>query len=347
MQSKTNWVSGMNKSWLLSGILFFLFFSVNTNAQQYKNLAFEGGGIRGIAYTGAIKVLEEHHITDSIENIAGTSVGAITAVLMSVGYSADELKKILFDLRVQKFNDGQWFFIGGQKRFRKQFGWYRGDRLEDWIGELIAAKTGHADLNFAQLHQLKLKDKKYKDLFITATNLSKQKAVVFSWQPYPNMQIKTAVRASMSVPLYFSAVFLDSAGNKVKKPKAENACDIFIDGGVLANYPLTTFDSGYVKGNPHTLGLKLERPEQLDYYKQSRDIAPYNIHHFTTYVSALYNLVIERLNRDTSFAYEDYRTIYISTSNMNPRVRHITTGQKEILYRNGKIDAGQFFSKQK
>ncbi len=337
--------SGVNRYWLLP-ILFFFLSVHTTNAQQYQNLVFEGGGIRGIAYTGAIKVLEERHVTDSITKVAGTSVGAITALLLAVGYSADELRDIMFSLKVQQFNDGQWFFIGGQKRFRKQFGWYRGDRLENWLGELVKAKTGNADLSFMQLHELVNKDKKFKDLFVTATDLSAQKAVIFSWRNYPNMQVRTAVRASMSVPLYFSAVFLDSAGNKVRKGRLAEA-HIFIDGGVLANYPLAIFDSGYAQGNPHTLGLKLERPEQIDQYKSSRDIAPYKIDHFTSYVSALYNLILERLNRDTAFAWEEKRTVYISTSNMNPRVKHITREQKEILYRNGKIDIGQFFSKQK
>jgi len=45
----------------------------------FKHLVFEGGGVRGIAYAGAIEVLESNGILNSIESVTGTSAGAITA----------------------------------------------------------------------------------------------------------------------------------------------------------------------------------------------------------------------------------------------------------------------------
>ncbi len=44
---------------------------------EYKNLVLEGGGIRGLAYPGALKVLEEKGIIKNIERVAGTSAGAL------------------------------------------------------------------------------------------------------------------------------------------------------------------------------------------------------------------------------------------------------------------------------
>jgi len=330
-------------------ILFFLLFiSGRGFAQPYNNLVLEGGGIRGIAYTGAIKELEAHGITDSLHNIAGTSVGAVAAALMSVGYTADELKQLMFGLKVQTFNDGRGIFIGGQRRTRKLFGWYRGDALEEWVGQLVKARTGSEHTTFTQLHVLALKDHRFKDLYVTATNLSQQRAETFSYLTYPDMEIKTAVRTSISVPLYFSAVFLDSNGHRLRKPSPQDRYGIFVDGGILANYPLGLFDTsatGNYKTNDRTLGLKLERPEQIGYFDAAnRDIAPYEIRNFSGYIAALYNLIIEKLNRDQAFRHEDYRTIYISTSNMNPRVRHITTAQKELLYDNGRQAAQKFFT---
>lgn len=80
-----------------------------TYSQQYENLVLEGGGIRGIAFTGALKILEEKQVLPQIERVAGTSVGAIVGALISVGYSSDELRNIMFDLKVQTFNDGEGF----------------------------------------------------------------------------------------------------------------------------------------------------------------------------------------------------------------------------------------------
>ena len=45
---------------------------------QFRNLVFEGGGVKGIAYAGAIGVLEERDILAGIQRVAGTSAGAIT-----------------------------------------------------------------------------------------------------------------------------------------------------------------------------------------------------------------------------------------------------------------------------
>ena len=47
-----------------------------------KNLALKGGGVLGIAYAGAIKVLEDQNILDGIEAVSGTSAGSIVATLL-------------------------------------------------------------------------------------------------------------------------------------------------------------------------------------------------------------------------------------------------------------------------
>ena len=113
--------------------------------QPYKYLVLKGGGIRGIAYAGALKVLEEKKITDGIEKVAGTSVGAITGALFSIGYTADQIEEIMYSQDIAAFNDGEGYFIGGQRRLRKKYGWYKGKKLEQWIGSLIKAH-----INFIQ-----------------------------------------------------------------------------------------------------------------------------------------------------------------------------------------------------
>lgn len=319
--------------------LIFLFICCKAHAQQYTNLVLKGGGVRGIAYAGAIKVLEEAGTTTTIERVGGTSVGAITGALFAVGYSAKEIEEILFDLNIAGFNDGQWFFIGGQQRFRKRFGWYKGKKLEDWLGKMVSEKTGSENTTLRQLHQLALSDRKFKDLYTVATNLSKQTPEVFSWETFPDLPIKTAVRASMSIPLYYGAVFIDSAGNVANKPSKNRRYNVYADGGLVANYPIAMFntasDSAAQIINLHTLGLKLERPEQIAYNTIGTGIAPYEIHTLRAYIGALYNLSMEQLNKGYSHEEERKHTIYISTSNFSPRVRHISDEQKRMLFENG------------
>jgi NTE family protein len=297
----------------------------------------EGGGIRGIAYVGALEELERRHVLDSIQNISGTSVGAMAGCLIAVGYKAAEVKELLYSLRVQSFNDGYWFFLGGQWRMRHLYGWYNGDVLEHWIDKLVAAKTGKTGLTLLELHELTLNNSIYKDLYVTASNLSKQRLVIFDWKHFPDMELATAVRASMSIPLYYKAMRLDSNGRKSESKTA----DVFVDGGLTMNYPLTVFDNG--SPNPQTLGLKLERPEQIDYYSKDKAIAPYHISNFRSYVGALYNLTIETLARKGSMEDEAFRTIYISTAGVNPKVKRVSKKQKDLLCQSGLEAAQRFF----
>ncbi|MCW3123695.1 MAG: patatin [Flavipsychrobacter sp.] len=321
------------------------------SAQQYKYLVLKGGGIRGIAYTGALKVLEEQNITPHIEKVAGTSVGAITGVLFCLGYSAKQMEDIMFGLNIKTFNDGRGYFIGGQKRVRKNYGWYRGNKLEQWIGKQIKEQTGNDNTTFLQLHLLAQKNSKFKDMYVTATNLTKQRLEIFSWETYPDMPVKTAVRASVSIPLYFGAVFMDSTGKIIEHPNKHSHYNVFADGGLLANYPITIFNSNHENTgdaiNEFTLGLKLDRPEQIAWYENNSGIAPYDIQSFTGYLSALYNLTIEQLNKCIPYTEEKKHTIYISTSNLSPRVRHITKEQKQLLFNNGAEAAKRFFEEKK
>ena len=208
---------------------------------------------------------------------------------------------------------------------------------------------GNVALTFGELHALHLNDSRYKDLFVTATNLTSQKAETFSWITHPTMKIGTAVRISISVPLYFTAVFLDSAGNPVRKPKLSEHYQVYVDGGILANYPVQVFDSiPLLTENDSlitnkTIGLKVERPEQLEWYKSSGYIAPFKINSFRQYIAALYNIVIENLNRKLPYEEERLSTIYINTDNTSPKVRKISRAQKQQLYERGKEAAEQFF----
>ena len=59
------------------------------------NLAFKGGGVLGIAYAGAIQVLQDQKILQQVQRVAGTSAGAITAALVSLKYTAEEIYSIV------------------------------------------------------------------------------------------------------------------------------------------------------------------------------------------------------------------------------------------------------------
>ena len=102
-------------------IIAVLLFNLSPFSQP-RNLVFEGAGIRGIAYSGAIRQLEERNILQGIQRVGGTSAGAITALLLSIGYTSHEISDIINSTSFKKFNDGKFFFFGGINRFKKYYG---------------------------------------------------------------------------------------------------------------------------------------------------------------------------------------------------------------------------------
>ena len=62
-------------------------------------LVLSGGGAKGYAHLGALKVLEKENI--KIDYIAGTSIGAFIGTLYSIGYTIDEIEKVFPSHKLQ------------------------------------------------------------------------------------------------------------------------------------------------------------------------------------------------------------------------------------------------------
>jgi NTE family protein len=324
----------------------------------YTNLALEGGGVRGLAYAGVISVLEKQGVLEHIDNVAGSSAGAIAGLLISVGYTAKEIDSIMQDLPVQQFNDGKGGLYGKYKRVKNDFGIYEGKKFEQWLQQLVKNKTGKSNLTFSDLHLLHLRSAVYKDLYCTGTNLSRQQLEIFSYEHTPQMPVALAVRISGSVPLYFEPVALNDQKQIIKKGDDSSFINYYVDGGMLCNYPFSMFDTCFdnenpllcnnVKFNPHTIGIKLERPEQIDsLHKNNITIPPYDVNNFNQYLAAFSNLMIETLNRKyPNLENEKGRTIYVSQGNISPRVKKTKQQDKLLLFENGVKAATNFFSRQ-
>lgn len=295
-----------------------------------KNLVFEGAGIRGIAYAGVVTELESKNMLKPIEKVGGTSAGAIVALTVSLGYSGNEIQDIIAGTNFRKFNDGNYFFIGGIHRTNKYFGWYRGKRFENWLEKLIDRKTGNADITFEELHA-----RGFKDIYVTGTSLTKQQLVIFSYQTYPKMKIKDAVRISASIPLYFEAVFMDKDGSVLKHPKQKEGLDIMVDGGLTGNFPIRIFDSSSAR-NYSTLGFRIDSDDQIRNDREEKTLAAMPVDNFKQYMAAFYNIIIENLNRQQLTKEDWQRTVSISDGKVGPRIRKLSAKEINILIDNGR-----------
>jgi NTE family protein len=313
----------------------------------------EGAGVKGFAYSGALQVMDSMGILKNIERVAGTSVGAIQACLLAVGYTSNELVGLTVNIPLRRFNDGGWFFAGGFVRLRKQFGWYKGERIAKWIEELIEAKTGNGNITFGELHAQR-EAKGYKDLYITGTDLTYQCLRVFSYEQYPQMRIRDAVRISLSIPLYYRAVLMDDTGRVYNQPNGQ-LLHVMVDGGVLSNYPIFIFDStrymrhadsaiNRYQQNHETIGLLMEMPEQIQYNVAINGNAPLPIYNMRAYLRALYHTLIDKANPDGANGGMLRRTITIDNMNMSGRVRRLPAKTIEALQENGRVAARRYFS---
>jgi NTE family protein len=327
-------------------ILLFLHNLVAAQGNGIKNLVFEGAGLRGIAYCGAIKELESRKLIAGVEKVGGTSAGAVTALCISLGYTSDEIAQLLYATNFKKFNDGRFFFAGGINRMKKYFGWYRGERLNRWLEKIIRDKTGNENITFEELYA-----KGYKDLYVTATVLNQQKLLILSRYNYPRMKVKDAVRVSMSIPLYFEAPFIDSTGNLIRRPISTQGLDIMVDGGLTGNFPIHIFDSAFTRNsrkeyaaNMGTLGFRIDNERQIESDKKERELVNMPVTSLKEYSAAFYNMMIENLNRQSLSTDDWKRTVSISDAEIAPRIRKLSKAEITDLITNGNIATKEYFS---
>lgn len=323
----------------------------------FKNLVFEGGGVKGIAYVGALEELRRRKILDSIERVGGTSAGAINAILVGLNYTEEETRNILWKLDFNNFMDDSWGVVKDTQRLVEKYGWYKGEFFREWIGNIIKAKTGNAESTFADIHALQ-RTKGFKDLYFVGTNLSTRYSEVFSYEHTPRMCVADAVRISMSIPLFFAAV------RSIRE-------DVYVDGGVLANYPVKLFDrekyvtdnkveteyykkqneriagrereiSNYVF-NKETLGFRLEPKEKIPLYRDHAEPKHYEIDDFFSYAWGLIETYLEAQQNSHLHSDDWQRTIYIDSIGVKTTEFDLSDDKKTKLIESGRQGVQKYF----
>eukprot|EP01122_Echinamoeba_exundans_P015062 TRINITY_DN69_c0_g1_i4.p1 TRINITY_DN69_c0_g1~~TRINITY_DN69_c0_g1_i4.p1 ORF type:complete len:1227 (+),score=160.05 TRINITY_DN69_c0_g1_i4:737-4417(+) len=261
------------------------------NRLLIRNLVFQGGGIKGLAYFGALKQLfnpsavphGEGAPRAELENIlrlAGTSAGAITACVLAVGYSLEEAEKIVSDMALEEFLDGELsqqvlqakdtfsngISVGGIIKYalghlstvvsmietlKKHGGLCLGEKFRTWMDDIIAAKLTDGKnkrLKFATFADLRARaldpanGGRYKQLYVIGCNLETNQEQIFSAETTPNMIISDAVRISMSIPFVFRPHQVHIRVGSGDRISVPKSHS-YVDGGVLNNFPLKIFDS--------------------------------------------------------------------------------------------------------
>lgn len=205
------------------GILMALcLLSVAPLSAQKVGLALSGGGAKGAAEVGVLKVLEEAGI--QVDYIVGTSIGAVVGSLYAAGYTAAELESLfcqqewlsLLTDRHEKYSGDPYKTVDGVTYI---FGFPVIDHANPSFGMLRGSKVEHMLDSMFMLKGIKeFKDLK-KPFACVAAELKTADEVVIS-----KGALSKAIRASMSIPGVFKPVNIN--GRQL------------IDGGMMNNLPV-------------------------------------------------------------------------------------------------------------
>jgi NTE family protein len=224
------------------------------------DLVLEGGGMKGLGAIGAaIGLLEEGY---TFHRLAGTSAGSIAAAFLATGMRADEVRKVMDRLdysRVPDLARPRIPIASPVVSLFRKGGAHPGDYVHRWVRDELEKLNVRT---FRDLRQdddgadANLPDERGYKLVVMVTDITRGVLLRLPWD-YPQFGldpdtqlVADAVRASMSIPLYFTPQRLgnDATGTE----------STLVDGGVLSNFPIEIFDrTDGVKPRWPTFGVKV------------------------------------------------------------------------------------------
>jgi NTE family protein len=254
--------------------IFFILLVISALPQKV-GLVLSGGGAKGLAHIGLIKVLEENNIP--IDYVTGTSIGAIIGGLYAAGFSPDDM----FEL----FNSNDFKLWSTGKLDKENLYYFkRKDELPEWMKIDIAKKKNkikiifplnlvpERQMDFAFMQLLAQTsaacNNNFDNLMVpfrcVATEIYNRKAVVSS-----SGDLGEAIRASMTFPLVYKPIEKDGM--------------LLFDGGIVNNFPTNImkedFKPDIIIG--HKVSNLSKKPDPEDIFSQIEtmvtQITDYNI----------------------------------------------------------------------
>jgi Predicted esterase of the alpha-beta hydrolase superfamily len=218
--------------WRKIFIVFLGLLSFVSASSQKVGLVLSGGGAKGAVHIGIIKALEENNIP--IDYVAGTSIGAIVGSLYAMGYSPEEM----LDL----FNsDDFYYWQTGKVEDEYRFFFRQGINKPNFVRfnlplrDSVSFRSSILPTNIInpiQMNQAFMRlfasanaqsmgnfDNLFVPFLCVASDIYNKKPVIFR-----NGDLGDAVRASMSFPLVFKSIVVDSVP--------------LFDGGIYNNFPV-------------------------------------------------------------------------------------------------------------
>lgn len=201
-------------------------FIKNKNVKNPKiGLVLSGGGAKGAAHIGVLKTLEKYNIP--VDYIVGTSAGSIIGAMYSVGYSPDEIEKIVSSL---KFDE---LFVNSSDRKLKEIV----EKTSSNKYPLNVSLTKDFDIS------LPMGVLNGENIYITLKNIfaRAENTHDFKKLPIPFRAITTDLQTGKSIDVNSGdlalAVLKSMAIPSFIDPVKDND-KYYVDGGVVDNFPV-------------------------------------------------------------------------------------------------------------
>ena len=221
-----------------SFVLTLLLAALPASAQKV-GVVMSGGGAKGLYHIGVLEALEQNGVP--IDYVAGTSMGSIIAAMYAAGYSPAEMRAIVSSGVVREWVSGRidpnrymayYRQLGNNpgflsmridvegpagKRLRAPRNLISSTQIDMALTELFAPATAAADGDF---------DRLMVPFLCVASDMNSRGPVVMR-----RGDLSEAVRSSMSIPLVFRPMKVDSI--------------LLFDGGIYDNFPWKPLDRDF------------------------------------------------------------------------------------------------------
>ncbi|MGG6294657.1 patatin-like phospholipase family protein [Leptolyngbya sp. AN02str] len=329
------------------------------DGHRYADAVFEGGGVKGTAFLGALRCFSEVGLR--WRKVAGTSAGAITAALVAADLTIEELESVIGQLDYEDEllakKTSRFVFSGSPEKslqrplwllanlwFTRQQGQYSTEPFKAWLQKALGDRLNTfndlrwnipADQEDTHWHEKRA-------LKVVISDISRGEMLVLpddldsdinqnllkrlNLADKCDFSVPEAVRLSMSIPFFFAPGKLGDY--------------TIVDGGILSNFPLWIYDAP-PGGNPPrcpTFGFRLSeaRPET---HNNSIDNA----------VALFSGMLQTMMNASDRYHLRENgqgRVVNIDTTGITATQFNLGSAEKDRLYCNGYLATKQFLLEQ-
>lgn len=193
---------------------------------EFEHLVLSGGSLKGFYFIGALRHIEQtygqHAVRDRVTSFVGTSVGSLVCFLLCLGYTSQDIADIFVKM-YQQYGDLETE-VDDIINIYSELGIDDGRVIIGTMRECLRQQFDQEAMTFAQLQ-----DATGRNLVVCAFDLETRKPVFFDAYTTPEVDIATALHASIAIPIIFKPVEINGK--------------LFVDGSLSEHYPITYFDN--------------------------------------------------------------------------------------------------------